>query len=166
MRQSSDTLHHFDVSKIDESVFTARFVGCVILTDDNHLLLQQRCSSWDYLPGRLTTFGGRIEGEETPLQTLVRELNEELEAVVLEKDVVALGAVTEALTQHTQLVYHFFWHDQQGTIGDCHEGRAKYYNTITEALSHPKLMDDVRWLLAECQRRGFLNLCGEGNSMI
>ena len=90
------------------------------------------------------------------MQTLIRELNEELGAVVKEKDVVNLGAVTEDISHHTDLIYVFFWHDKEGTITGCYEGEAIYYDNINQALQHPKMMDGVRWLLNTCREKGFI----------
>jgi hypothetical protein len=39
-------------------------------------------------------------------------LKEELGAEVMPSDVVDLGAITEAFTNYTELVYVHFWHDR------------------------------------------------------
>ncbi len=69
---------------------------------------------------------------------------------------IGLGVVTEAITQYTELVHLYFWHDDQNTITGCYEAEAQYFADTSEALAHPKLMDDVRWALIECQNRGLL----------
>ena len=145
-----------DLSKADERAFVRRCVGCLVLSQDGKILLQQRDENSPRFPGCLATFGGAIDSGETPIQTLVRELKEELGAEVQANEVISLGALTESYTRHTELVYVYFWHDKRGTITGCYEGQAAYYTDSATALKHPKVMDDVVWLLHECQHRGLL----------
>ena len=85
--------------------FNAIYVGCVVLTQDNKILLQQRPMHFKAYPGYLCEFGGKIETDETPQHALVRELQEELGAKVNSKDVVNFGAITELMSQHSELIY-------------------------------------------------------------
>lgn len=153
MDNLTEKITTLDISKIDESVYKKRFVGCVVLSKDQKIMLQQRGSNWDHHPGFLSEFGGHIEISETPIKALVRELNEELGAIIDVSEVISLGAITEAITNYSELIYAYFWHDKRGTITGCYEGEGKYYNSINEVLKHPKIMDSVRWLLNECHRR-------------
>jgi len=141
-----------DLSQIDESAFKQRHAGCIVLTCNGRLLLQHRPDNWRTFPGMIATFGGHIEDNETSAQAIIRELHEELGAKVNQDDLVELGAVTEDVTQHTELVYLYFWHDKQNSITGCYECEAQYFDNTADALDHPKLMDDVRWALNECQR--------------
>jgi 8-oxo-dGTP diphosphatase len=141
---------------VDAKIFTRLCVGCLVLNKDGKIVLQQRDDHCQTYPGRLATFGGGIEFNETPIQALIRELKEELGAEVNVRDVISLGIITEAETNYRELVYVYFWHDKNGTITGCYEGKAKYYNTSNEAENHPKIMEDVRWLLQECKKRKFL----------
>lgn len=145
------------VQQIDATNYKRRYVGCIVLTQDHKILLQQRGNDWNSFPGFLATFGGSIEANETPMQALVRELQEELGAEVKECDVISLGAITEEVTKHSELIYVYFWYDAHDAIKGCFEGKAKYYDNINVVLHHPKVMDDVRWLLQECQNRQLLN---------
>jgi len=151
-----EQIKHIDVLTTDISIFAKRFVGCIVLTKDNKILLQQRGHDWKNYPGYLCEFGGHIEGAETPIQALIRELNEELGALVKENDVVSLGAVTERESNFTELVYVFFWHDRQGTITGCYEGEPRFFDNISEPMKHKKMMDSVRWVLSECSKRDLL----------
>lgn len=84
-----------DLKKVDERSFSRRCVGCIILTQEGKILLQQRDDDCYTYPGCLATFGGGIDSGERPMQSLVRELREELGAQVRASDVVNLGAITE-----------------------------------------------------------------------
>ena len=124
-----------------------------VFTKDRQILLQQRPNNWWTFPGCLATFGGQIEKDEMPMQALIRELKEELGAKVEAQDVVELGTMTEAITNYTELIYAYFWHDKADTITGCYEAEARYYDSVKAVLSHPKIMDYVRWMLSECQKR-------------
>ncbi len=112
------------------------YVGCIILSKNRQIVLQQRPESWvGSFPGCLATFGGRIEEGESPVQALIRELHEELGAEVRASDVLFLGKITESVTQHQDVIHLYFWHDEHGTITGCYEGEARYYDTVDEALA-------------------------------
>ena len=153
MEKLTQIIKTVDVSKLKESAYQKCYVGCVVLSEDNKILLQQRGESWNKHPGYLSEFGGHIEAGETPIEALVRELNEELGAIVEVSEVISLGAITEAMTNYSELIYVYFWHDKRSTITGCYEGECKYYTSINEVLQHPKIMDSVRWLLKECHDR-------------
>ncbi len=153
----TETIKIVDLTKIDEITFEKRYVGCLVLTQDNKILLQQRGSSkYHKFPGFLSTFGGCIESGESPMQALVRELKEELGADIVAAEVIHLGAYTEVATNYTDLVYSYFWHDRLGTITGCYEDEARYYENCAHVFTHKKIMDDVKWQLQECQNKGLL----------
>lgn len=141
------------IEYIDINLYTRSCVGCLVLSKDNKIVLQQRDDDCQTFPSRLATFGGGIELNETPMQALIRELKEELGADVKVRDVISLGAITDIETNHQALTYIYFWHDKKGTITGCYEGKAKYFNTSVEAKNHSTMMEDVRWLLQECRKR-------------
>jgi len=145
-----------DLSKTNVEDFKNQFAGCIVVSQDNKILLQQRGHDWHTYPGYVSSFGGRIEQGESPIQALVRELNEELGAVVDESEVISLGAVTEEVTNHTELVFEYFWHDRNGTITGCYEGEMIAFDNNEAIFTHPKVMDDVLWMLLECQSRQLL----------
>jgi 8-oxo-dGTP diphosphatase len=153
MEESMQKIRTLDANKIDETVYPIRFVGCVVLSKDNKIVLQQRGENWKNHPGFLSEFGGHIEPGEKPMEALVLELNEELGAIVDVSEVVSLGVVTEAITNYSEVIYVYFWHDKKGTITGCYEGVAVYFDSINDVLKHPKMMDSVRWLLSECHER-------------
>lgn len=142
--------------KTNQSSFTKHLADCVILTHDYKILMQQRPADGGRFGGCLNIFGGHVEGGEPVMQALIRELNEELDAKVDERNVVFIGAVSEEFTNHTELVHVHFWHDKNNTITGCYEAEAVYYDDVEKALSHPKIMDYAAWALYECRDRSFL----------
>jgi len=144
------------LNHIDPSHFARTGVGCLVLSHDGKIVLQQRDEDCQTFPGYLATFGGGIEENESPIQALVRELREELGADVKIRDVVSFGAIVEEERNYEALVYLYFWHDKSNTITGCYEGKAEYYNDVSEIEKHPKIMGDVRWLLQECKKRKLL----------
>ncbi|NNM59951.1 MAG: GNAT family N-acetyltransferase [Legionellales bacterium] len=129
------------------------YTGCIILTHDHRILLQLRDAGFKKFASCISAFGGCIEEDETPEQTICRELNEELGAKVAASELVFISAYTEAVTHFTDVIYGYFWHDKHNTITGCFEGSPLYCSSAQEALKQPDLMDDVRWLLEQCQEQ-------------
>lgn len=152
----AESVKLIDLSNIRSSDYKARYVGCLVMTKDHKILLQQRGHDFVTYPDYLCEFGGHIEEGEEPLQAVLRELREELGASAQENEIVSLGALTEAMSGHTELVYVYFWHDVRGTITGCYEGTAKFFDHIESIVAYPKITDGLRWMLQECQRRGLL----------
>lgn len=156
MRKLLDAVKKVDINHPENAALLKKFTGCIIITHDNQILLQERPLNWRTFPGMIATFGGKIDGTETPIEALVRELNEELGAIAHSNDVVELGALTEAVTDHKELAFLYYWHDKENTITGCYECDPIYFRDADAALNHPKLTDDVIWALEECKRRGLL----------
>lgn len=152
----TDAIRVVDLTKNDPKTFKQSFADCVVLTKDNKILLQQRPPKAGETIGALTAFGGHIENGETPMQGLIRELNEELGAVVSPENVIEIAAITESFTNHTDIIYTYFWHDKDGTITGCYEWDSISYETTAEALAHAAIMDYLCWLLTECEKRGLI----------
>lgn len=146
-----------DLSKTDITVFKRKYVGCIILSKDLKILLQMRdTESGRSFPGCLSTFGGGIEAGEEPMHALIRELHEELGATVNELEVFSFGSITEKVTNYTELLYLYFWHDRLGSIRGCYEGSPLYFDDMESIITHPKVMDCVPWLLEQCKAHGLL----------
>ena len=128
----------------------------MVVTQGGGVLLQERGAACPVNPGGLNLFGGHVEAGESPLEALVRELREELGAVVAPGEVVPIGAVTEAWTGHTQVVHVHFWRDVRGTITGCYEHAAREISTARAALAAPRLMPYAAWALRACASRGLL----------
>lgn len=145
-----------DLNYINDREYQRRSVSCLVLSQDKKIILQLRDAAAPTFPNCLATFGGGIEPGETPMQALVRELHEELGAIVSPPDVMTLGAVSEPETHYSYLIYVYFWHDRHGSITGCYEGHAKYFNDAASPKAHPKVMTEVIWVLDECAQRGLL----------
>jgi len=154
-----------DITEADMATYKKHLADAVIITHDNRLLLQYRPLNWGSNPGGMNIFGGHVDEGETIMQALIRELNEELGAVVNEDDVVFIDAITEECTGHSELVYVHFWHDKEGTITGCYEAEAREYDTLEQALNAPKLMDYALWSLRNCHERGLLNMLKQAPQM-
>lgn len=125
----------------------------MILTADNRVLLQQRPKDWRTYPGYISTFGGKVEIDETPTQAIIREIQEELGANISENDITPLGSYTETITKHNELVHGYFWRDKHNLISGCYEGEPVYFDTLEQLLALPLVMDDVIYLLYQCRNK-------------
>lgn len=94
-----------------------------------------------------------METEEAPIQTLMRELKEELGASVAPDEPVKLGAFTEEATHQADLIHAFFWHDKNATITGCYEGEIRFFESVQAVIQQPKLLEGDRWMLRECSQR-------------
>lgn len=156
MQKFTKLIEIVEPAHINDAIYTRKMVCAVILTKDRRILLQMRSKDRNSFPGSLTTFGGGIEPGEKPIQALTRELHEELGARVNESEVISFGAITEAITNYTELLHVYFWHDHLGTITGCYEDQPLYFDNIESAIIHPKIMDYVLWLLEQCKDRALL----------
>jgi 8-oxo-dGTP diphosphatase len=153
---SDSIARNIDFKYINDASFSRCCVGCLVLSQDRQIVLQLRDVDCKTYPGHLATFGGGIDAGESPMQALVRELKEELGAEVKPQDVISLGTLVDTADDHKELVYLYFWHDRSGSITGCYEGKAKYYNDPVIPQRHPRVMNDVCWLLQECEKKGLL----------
>ena len=147
-----------DISTASAPSFTKHLADCVILTHDDKILLQKRPAHWGESANAVTLFGGHVEPGETTMQGVIREIGEETGAMMPEKDVIFIAALSEAWTNHKELVHVHFWHDRHHRITGCYEGEAVFFDSVKEAVETAGIMDYARWALTECQRKGLLPL--------
>lgn len=132
--------------------FVRRFASCLVVTHDKKILLQQRGAGWSRFPNAIATFGGEIDEGETHLEGMIRELNEELGAVVNADDAMFLGAFTKSESEDEDLICSYFWHDKDNTITGCYEGHPVYFETIADALKSENALSGIPWILKRSER--------------
>ncbi len=149
-------IRQVNLDQTDMKQFAVCLADCVILTHDGKILMQRRPENWGSHPGVVNIFGGHVEEGESVVAGLLRELNEELGAVVQPDDLIFIGAVSEDITNHTEIVHVYFWHDKDQSITGCYEAEAITFEDVALALAHPKIMDYAAWALMECRRSGLI----------
>ena len=156
VRMIMDEIKPVDLATASSSTYKKQLADCVVLTQDSKLYMQRRPENWGKHAGVVNIFGGHVESGETPMQAVVRELNEETGALIKEQDILFVGAITESWTHHTEIVHVYFWHDREGTITGCYEAEPIIFDTMEDALSHPKIMGYTKWALVECRNRNLI----------
>lgn len=124
-----------------------QYTSCLLLSENNHFLLQQRGNDWPRFPGVISVFGGKIEKGEQPEEALRRELKEELDIDISIDDVIKLSQYTEKASQHEELIYAFGYRLTSHQLYHCHEGSVVVLDSVETLMSHPKVMDEVKWLV-------------------
>ncbi len=129
--------------------------ACGVLVRDGRVLLGKRAASRALYPGVWDVFGGHQETGETIAQTLVRELEEELDVTPL--DFVELGVLDEPQPDiYGARAYHFFvvtaWRGPGPTmLGDEHTEIGWF--PLDEALALDLALADYKPLLAGLEQR-------------
>ena len=83
-----------------------RYSG-VILWKDDLVLLQRRSLQVKVMSGGWGVFGGHIEGDESPIQTAVREIEEELMIRLVPKKLKELGTIELQRTNSTYITHYY-----------------------------------------------------------
>lgn len=148
-----DSIKQIKPQDVDLSAFDACLADCLILNAQGKLLLQKRPDNWRSYAGCVNLFGGHVDAGETPLQGMMREIEEETGATINVNEAVFIGAITEDITGHKEVVYIYFWEDKDNRVTGCYEAEAIEFLNMDEAVSHPKIMDYAVWALRECAKR-------------
>ncbi|MAZ44159.1 MAG: hypothetical protein CMF48_03155 [Legionellales bacterium] len=146
----------YEPHEIDLDAFDQSFVSCLILTASGKLALQYRDPNFHTHSDRVCAFGGKMEEEESPDEAVVRELHEELGVKPDLAQLRYLETLSEAITQHKELIYTFFWHDTSKQSYKCTEGEIIMFDSAEAALKDKRLMPDTRWLIAACKDLAWL----------
>lgn len=151
-----DAVRSITPAAIALNIYRQHFADSIVMTSDGKILLQRRRDANAPTGKTINAFGGHVEPGETPLAAICRELSEELGAKVDAKDIIKLGCVTEALSDHQDLIYLYFWCDEDNSITGCYEHQPVYFDHPAEALAHQEIMPYAVWALHECQKHGYL----------
>jgi len=112
-------------------------VSSILISNDNEFILQQRDNkSGIARPGIITNFGGSVEKGEKPINAIIREIQEELNINLGEKDFQSLGSsIRKGSLDNTEHLTHLFVArniKKQDLI--LREGRAIIYVKPNESL--------------------------------
>ena len=85
-----------------------RTAEAVILDDENRILLEKRKSDEDNYAGRWAVPGGHLEKNESPEQTLIREMREELRIKITEyeflKKIMDVDPTSKEIYEHNVFI--------------------------------------------------------------
>jgi 8-oxo-dGTP diphosphatase len=110
-----------------------RTVSVVFITKSGKVVLQRRTKDHPTKPGMLTLFGGHIEADETPDQTIAREISEETSLPEL-----TLAKIAE---QHVYIA------EIEDTPFEVYEGAGAESLSIEEALKRDDITLSTRYAL-------------------
>jgi len=136
--------------------YHSNLADCVIKTHDNQILIQKRPENWGSNAGGYNLFGGHVEQNETIIEGLIREIKEETGALIIEKELIYIGTLSEDFTNYTDAVHIYFWHDADNRITGCYEAMPAYFDKIQEIEILPKVMEYTLWALNECRNKGLI----------
>lgn len=142
----------------DFSRYAVMASNAIILAADGRLCLQRRTLDAPTAPGGLSFWGGGVEAEDASfIDTMQRELQEELGVDVSADELVYLGAHETEKPVGLVLASRYFWHDRHGLVRNCYEGAIEYHDNVASALAQTLLhRPGTLWCLEECLRRGLI----------
>lgn len=133
-------------------VFDARKALIVPINSEGKIYIQDRRGhkkpDWGY-------FGGGIEGNETPLETVIRESREELTINLQEKDLMYLG-ISETDWDGKKIIRYMYLYPTKQKEFDVREGRGGYWMTldeVRECLDDKDRFDEVAARIQEVQNK-------------
>lgn len=83
-------------------------------------------------------FGGGMEGDETPLETVIRESREELTIDITEQDLTYLG-ISETEWEGTKIIRYMYLYSTNQEEFDVREGKGGHWMTFAKVR---ELLDD------------------------
>ncbi len=111
------------------------YAGILLITPNNKLILQQKDNIPGIVyPGMITTFGGKVEEDESPKQAALREINEELSLVL--DDIELLKVFHKPINDHDDNV-------------NCYIFIARNIN-----IENLKIREGKRWVLMDKKNEG------------
>ena len=121
------------------------------------LVCQYRGPEFKTFPNQICAFGGKIEADESPDEGMCRELQEAIGQSPSPTDLQYVEALSEAQTQHKDLIYTFFWKSPT-LLHQCNEGQFIRFEYPEDALEDTRLLPDTRWLLQKCNDLNWIHL--------
>lgn len=126
-RLSEEELHLMPVRALSKNAS-----GLIYDPHTNQTLLHFRDNKTPYYPESWALFGGGSEGDETPTETLLRELYEELRISVSRKVLIALGKRAKSFGEYSH--YFLVIIDQRKHRLDLQEGADMAWFTPEELM--------------------------------
>lgn len=125
-------------------MFHKKIAGCIILEDNKILLIKKKSNNWFELPG------GTIEINESPEETAIREIREEICC-----DVELLSLYQEKEFEHKGRLYHGTWFFARISGGEAGIGEPEEYSDLAfiplDELSEIPLSPTVQDMLLSIQ---------------
>lgn len=121
------------------------YCHAILKTPDGKYIMQSRgFNPGIHNPGGVSLFGGGLEGDETPLECLSRELLEEIELEVRDAELlwVSQGLSPDKITPAER--YHYLIRDVELSSLVLHEGDAILVMTFEEIQEHPKVPEGLK----------------------
>ena len=134
--------------------YPEQFTSCLIANNKGEIFIQKRPDDWWTYPSFHCLFGGKCEINETAEETIIRELKEELNLDVAKKQLTYLGAITEPVSEHKELIHQYYYFLEEDALSDCFEGELRIFKNIESLQNETKLMDDVLWNVEQCIKNG------------
>lgn len=125
-------------------------VSSILISTDNEFILQQRDDKPGIArPGMITNFGGSLEGDERPIDAIIREIEEELSMTLNEKDFSLLTSlvIKSSLSSEEHLTHLFVAHNIKKSDLFLREGKAIVYVKFDESLDSLNLSPGTREVL-------------------
>jgi 8-oxo-dGTP pyrophosphatase MutT (NUDIX family) len=120
-----------------------------LLLPNGDLVLQRRTKDAVNSPGMLGCFGGHIEGDESPLEAMKRELSEETSLDVPGLKITSLATV-EMLDSRKNgefVRFHYYQADIPNADFEVYEGDGAEAYSITELKKRPDLSTSTRYMI-------------------
>jgi 8-oxo-dGTP pyrophosphatase MutT (NUDIX family) len=121
-------------------------IGVVLQTPASTLLLQERDNNTKLHPGRIATFGGGIENNETVQECAIREIYEELNYVLRPEQLESIGDF-EFPNEPNNYVHLFLVRNIDPATLTLQEGRSIQELSLEKALAHEEVTDLTKEIL-------------------
>jgi ADP-ribose pyrophosphatase YjhB (NUDIX family) len=130
------------------------YSGAVIFRSNGSILLQMRDKKPNITnPGRLTTFGGTALAGERALDTLQRELFEEVALQIRISEAVFLGKYLKREDEQEVDCYFYAVFDRDQSVNSTTEGQLVLIANVDVAISDSRVTPASAWALKRFRQR-------------